>query len=148
MARHGMALQSFRRYRDMGINIGMGTDTHPPDMSLNMHLGVILARVVDADAQAVRAEDLYDAATLGGANALGRDDLGRLAPGARADLIVIDLDAAAMGQVIDPIQTLMLNGSGHEVRTVVIDGRFVMQDGVIPRVDPCWTQLDTLACGG
>ena len=135
MARHGTALHSFRRYRDLGINIGMGTDTHPPDMILNLQMGLILTRVAEADAQAVRAEDLYDAVTLGGAKALGRDDLGRLQPGARADLIVIDLDAPAMGQVIDPIQTLMLNGSGHEVRDVVIDGRFVMKDGVIPGVD-------------
>lgn len=135
MARHGTALRSLRRYRDLGINIGMGTDTHPPDMILNMQTGLLLARVVDGDAQAVRAEDLYDAATLGGARALGRDDLGRLAPGARADLVVIDLDAPEMGQVIDPIQTLMLNASGREVRTVVIDGRFVMQDGRIPGID-------------
>ncbi|MDH3667022.1 MAG: amidohydrolase family protein [Paracoccaceae bacterium] len=135
MARHGTALQSFRRYRDMGITIGMGTDTHPPDMVLNMQTGLLLARVAENGAQAVRAEDLYDAATLGGAKALGRGDLGRLAPGARADLTVIDLDAPEMGQVIDPIQTLMLNASGREVRTVVIDGRFVMEDGRIPGID-------------
>lgn len=135
MARHGTALHSFRRYRDLGINVGMGTDTHPPDMILNMQMGLILARVAEGDAQAVRAEDLYDAATLGGARALGRDDLGRLSPGACADLIVIDLDAPAMGQVIDPIQTIMLNASGREVRTVVIDGRFVMEDSVIPGID-------------
>ncbi len=135
MARHGTALRSFPRYRDLGINIGMGTDTHPPDMLLNMQLGLILARVVEGETQAVRAEDLYDAATLGGARALGRDDLGRLEPGAQADLVVIDLDDPFMGQVIDPIQTLMLNASGREVRTVVIAGRTVMEDGVIPGVD-------------
>lgn len=135
MARHGTALRSFRRYRDMGINIGMGTDTHPPDMFLNMQLGLILARVVEGDAEAVCSEDLYDAATLGGARALGRDDLGRLAPGAKADLIVVDLDDPAMGQVIDPIQTLMLNASRARVRHVAIDGRFVMEDGAIPGVD-------------
>lgn len=135
MARHGTVLRSFPRYRDLGINIGMGTDTHPPDMLLNMQLGLILARVAEGDARAVRSEDLYDAATLGGAKALGRDDLGRLAPGAQADLIVIDLDAPFMGQVIDPIQTLMLNASGREVRTVVVAGRVVMRDGEIPGVD-------------
>ena len=130
-----MALRSFRRYRDMGMNIGMGTDTHPPDMILNMQIGLLLCRVVEADDQAVRAEDFYDAATLGGAAALGRSDLGRLAPEAKADLIVIDFDDPAIGQTIDPIQTLMLNASGREVRTVVIDGRFVMEDGRIPGID-------------
>ncbi len=135
MARHGAALHSFRKYCDMGLNLGMGTDTHPPDMILNMQLGLLLCRTVEADAQASRAEDFYNASTLGGASALGRSDLGRLSPGAKADLIVIDLDEPTMGQTIDPIQTLMLNGSGRDVHTVVINGRFVMEDGCIPGID-------------
>ena len=49
--------------------------------------------------------------------------------------MAIDLADPSMGQVIDPIQTLLLNASGREVRTVVINGRFVMEDGVIPGVD-------------
>jgi cytosine/adenosine deaminase-related metal-dependent hydrolase len=49
-------------------------------------LGLMLCRVVEGDAAAVRAEDLFDAATIGGANALGRFDLGRLQPGAAADI--------------------------------------------------------------
>ena len=135
MARHGTALQSFSRYKEMGIPIGMGTDTHPPDMILNMQIGLMMARVFGEPSTEVRAEDLFDAATLGGANALKRSDLGRLQPGACADLVVIGLDDPAIGQVIDPIQTLMLNASGRDVRTVVIDGRFVMTEGVIPGVD-------------
>ena len=135
MARHGTALHSFTRYRDLGINIGMGTDTHPPDMILNLQVGMMLARLASGAADAVRSEDFYDAATLGGAAALGRPDLGRLEAGACADLAVICLDDPAIGQVIDPIQTLMLNGSGRDVRTVVIDGRFVMTDGLIEGVD-------------
>jgi hypothetical protein len=58
-----------------------------------------------------------------------------LSPGAKADLIVIDFEAPTMGQIIDPIQTLMLNGSGREVHTVVINGRFVMENGRIPGID-------------
>ena len=135
MARGGTAMDNFAAYRDAGLTIGMGTDTHPPDMILNMQIGLITARLARRAAGAVSAADLYDAATLGGARALGRDDLGRLRPGARADITVIGLDDPAMGQVIDPIQTLMLNGSGRDVRTVVIEGRTVMEDGAIPGVD-------------
>ena len=135
MARGGTGLTSFARYRDAGLTIGMGTDTHPPDMILNMQIGMMTARLAERDPQTVSAADLYDAATLGGARALGRSDLGRLEPGALADITVIALDDPAMGQVIDPIQTILLNGSGRDVRTVVIDGQIVMQDGVIPGVD-------------
>jgi hypothetical protein len=55
-----------------------------------------------------------------------------------------------MGQVIDPIQTLLLNGSGRDVRTVVIDGRFAMTDGIILGIDDdamsrlAQTQFDAL----
>jgi len=134
-ARGGWLLRSFSRYRALGINIGLGTDTHPPDMIQNMTLAVVLARIAESNASAASAADLYDAATLGGAAALGRPDLGRLAPGAAADLNVIDFDNPFMGQNIDPIQTLILNGSGREVTDVMIAGRFVMREGVIPGVD-------------
>ncbi|WP_245706633.1 amidohydrolase family protein [Ruegeria marina] len=117
------------------MTIVMGTDTHPPDMIQNMQIGLLTARIAEGKPDAVRAGDLYDAATLGGATALGRSDLGRLARGARADLVVIALDDPAMGQIIDPIQTIVLSGCGRDVRTVVIDGRFVMEDGAIPGVD-------------
>jgi cytosine/adenosine deaminase-related metal-dependent hydrolase len=135
MARFGAALESFARCRAMGINIGMGTDTWPPDMVLNLQTGAMLCRLVDADPQACRAEDLYDAATLGGAAALGRGDLGRLAPGAAADIAVFDLAAPHLGQVIDPIQTKMLAMRGTDCRATIVGGRASMQEGEIPGVD-------------
>ena len=135
MARGGRLLHSFAGDRDRGIVIGMGTDTHPPDMILNMQMGLMTARLA-GDAEKTSAADLYTAATLGGARALGRDDLGRLVAGARADINVIALDDPAIGQVIDPIQTILLNGSGRDVRTVVIDGRIVMKNGAMPDCDP------------
>jgi cytosine/adenosine deaminase-related metal-dependent hydrolase len=134
-ARHGSVIESFRRFRAMGLKIGLGTDTWPPDMIYNMQVGMMLSRVADASAEAVRSEDYFDAATLGGADALRRPDLGRLAPGAKADIIVIDLTHDRIGQVIDPIQTLMIGSAGRDVRHVIIDGRFVMVDGVIPGFD-------------
>ena len=134
-ARHGATLESFARYRKLGVKIGMGTDTWPPDMVLNMQVGMMLCRVMDQSTEAVRSEDYYDAATVGGADALGRADLGRLAPGAKADIVVFDFSHDRNGQLIDPIQTLMVGGSGRDVSQVVIDGRFVMVNGRIPGFD-------------
>lgn len=133
--RHGNVIDHFGRYREMGIRVGMGTDTSPPDMVMNMQAGIILARVAAGSAAAVRSEDYYDAATIHGADAIGRPDLGRLQPGARADIVVFDLDRPHTGQIIDPIQTMLLTGHGRDVSTVVIDGRFAMVDRVIPGVD-------------
>ncbi|HET7883553.1 MAG TPA: amidohydrolase family protein [Acetobacteraceae bacterium] len=134
-ARGGRALDSFARCRGRGLRIGMGTDTWPPDMVLNMQLGAMLCRVMDNDTTVVRAEDLFDAATIGGADALGRPDLGRLQPGALADIVVFDFAHNRIGQVIDPIQTLLISASGRDVRHVVVGGRMVVIDGVIPGLD-------------
>jgi cytosine/adenosine deaminase-related metal-dependent hydrolase len=134
-ARFGESLESFRSYRERGLKMGLGTDTSPPDMLLNLQIGLILCRLAEHSATACRSEDYFDAATLGGADALGRADLGRLAPGCRADIVVWDLDNPDIGQVIDPIQTLLIGGSGRDVHSVVIDGRFVMEDRQIPGMD-------------
>ena len=133
--RHGNVIDHFRRYRDMGLKIGLGTDTSPPDMVLNMQVGMILCRTSAGSAGACRSEDYYDAATIGGADAVGRSDLGRLQPGARADITAFELGRLHHGQVIDPVQTMMLSGHGRDFSTVVIDGRFVMEDRAIPGVD-------------
>jgi cytosine/adenosine deaminase-related metal-dependent hydrolase len=66
---------------------------------------------------------VFDAATLGGAKALGRDDLGRLTPGALADIVVVDLRGMHYGAVRDPIKSLVECGSGCDIDTVVINGR-------------------------
>lgn len=133
--RHGGTIDHFMRYREMGLRIGLGTDTAPPDMILNMQVGMILTRVMGGSAAIVRSEDYYNAATIGGADALRRPDLGRLQPGARADITVFDLDRPHLGQVIDPIQTMMLAGHGRDFSHVIIDGRFVMENRLIPGRD-------------
>jgi cytosine/adenosine deaminase-related metal-dependent hydrolase len=135
MGRHAAALRSFSRLRAEGFRVGMGTDTWPPDMILNMQVGMMLNRVAEGNIACVTARDFYNAATLGGADALGRPDLGRLERGAKADLIVVDLAGDRIGVAIDPIQTLIFAGSGRDVSTVVIDGRVTMGDGVIPGFD-------------
>jgi cytosine/adenosine deaminase-related metal-dependent hydrolase len=131
-ARHGGMLRSLPCWLEAGITVGMGTDTWPPDMILNMQTGLMTARIADGH-DSIRSEALFDAATLGGAQALGRTDIGRLAPGAKADIAVIDLHTTL--QTTDPVQTLMTSCSGRDVRDVWIDGRRVMIDRTIPDID-------------
>ena len=72
--------------REQGIRMGLGTDTAPPDLVAGMQIGLALCRVMEGDPEACRAEHYLDVATLGGADALGRPDLGRIAVGAAAGL--------------------------------------------------------------
>lgn len=125
--RDGEALASFASYRAKGVRFGMGTDTHPADMVENIRLGRMLSHLMGGTPPATAA-DFYRAATLGGADALGRSDLGRLAPGAKADITVFDLSGFHLGQVLDPIKAMALAGSGRDFRASFIDGREVMAD--------------------
>jgi cytosine/adenosine deaminase-related metal-dependent hydrolase len=133
--RDGEALSSFASYMAAGVRFGMGTDTHPADMVENIRLGRMLSRLMTPDCPATAA-DLYRAATIGGADALGRPDLGRLAPGARADITVFDLSGFHLGQVLDPIKAMALAGTGRDFRASFIDGREVMADFAVAGTDP------------
>ena len=134
-ARWGEALHSFGRYTRHGISMAMGTDTWPADMVENCRLGSYVSRILDADSPESGFASFYRAATVGGADALGRPDLGRLAAGCRADLVVFDQTGFDQGVAGDPLAQLMISGSGRSVRTVVVDGRVVVRDREIPGVD-------------
>ena len=127
-ARMGDALPSFSKFKEAGINIGLGTDTWPPDLLHNMQVGLYVARVIEGDAARTSTADMYNAATLGGAKALGRDDLGRLAPGAQADIVVFDLHAVHLGPLFDPFKNLILAGRGTDCRASYIRGRQLMEN--------------------
>jgi cytosine/adenosine deaminase-related metal-dependent hydrolase len=134
-ARGGRALESFARCRAMGIRTGLGTDTWPPDLVANMQAGLMLCRVVEGTPGAVSAADFYDAATISGADALGRPDLGRLAPGAAADLAVFDLSDGYMVPGLDPVQALLAGGAARYARAVWVAGRLVAERGELPGFD-------------
>ena len=134
-ARGGSTLNSFSKCKERGINIAMGTDTTPADMLMNLLVGLIACRINDGAPDRVRSADLFDAATLGGAKALGRDDLGKLMAGARADIAVFGLDDAVMAPSIDPITTLVAGGSGKVTQAVFVDGRLSMRFGEVAGID-------------
>ncbi|MCC6173908.1 MAG: amidohydrolase family protein [Chloroflexi bacterium] len=134
-ARHGRSLDSFDRYWQAGVNVAIGTDMFPPDVIRALDYASNMAKQKEGRQTAGTATDLFRAATLGGAALLGRDDLGRLAPGAKADIVVVDLSSLRTGPIDDPIRTLLMNASGCHVRTVIVDGRTVVEDGSIPNLD-------------
>lgn len=135
VARYAVVLESFDRYLSHGIGMAMGTDTAPPDMVRAIDTGMVLTKAVERVKSAGSVADLYRAATIGGADALGRKDLGRLAPGAQADLVTFDLTRPHFGPVDDPIRSLVMNGNGRDVRRVVVAGRTTVDDGRVVGVD-------------
>jgi len=134
-ARHGSSLKSFSSLSAKGIRIGMGTDTAPPDMVLNLAVGLMANRIAEGSNTAGSAAQFYDAATLAGADALNRADLGRIAPGAKADIAVFDMADRMVAPRIDPIQTLVYGATGRVTRATIVDGRISMRDGQVAGMD-------------
>jgi 5-methylthioadenosine/S-adenosylhomocysteine deaminase len=141
-ARRGNALESFHRFRAAGINVGLGTDTYPRDLISEMRLAALLCKVVEHDFTVATSAEVFSAATLGGAKALRRDDLGRLAPGAKADLVLIDLRKIRIGPYRDSIKALVQCGTSDDVSRVIVDGRTVVEDGHVPGVDEAQVLAD------
>ncbi len=138
IARRGRSLDSWPRYRAAGVNLALGTDTYPRDLIMQMRVASYMGKIVTHDLFAAPAAEVFAAATLGGARALGRDDLGRLAPGAKADILIVDLsgrDSLRFGPVRDPIKSLVECGIGDDVETVIVDGQVCMSERRIPGVD-------------
>lgn len=133
--RYGMALDSFAAFREAGINLCLGTDSFPPDLIRGMDTGVHLGKLISRRPDAAPAEHYFEAATTGGARALGRSDLGKLEAGVQADLVAFALDDIRDGVLDDPVRTFLLNGTARQATHSVVAGRVVMRDGVIPGVD-------------
>ena len=134
-AKMAFAMESFEQYLAAGVRIGLGTDTYPLDIVAEMRYASLISRLVDRNASGARASDVFNAATIGGATALGRSDLGRLAPGAKADVVILNLRTPRLGPMRDPINALVEYGSGADVETVIVDGEVVVDKGRSTRID-------------
>jgi cytosine/adenosine deaminase-related metal-dependent hydrolase len=134
-ARRGITMKDFGRYRRAGVNMGVGTDTYPHNMLDEMRLAAYLARTQATNPRTLTSGDLFEAATIGGAKALGRDDIGRLAPLCRADMVLVDITHPRMRPARDPLRSLIYAAGDRAVHTVIVDGLTVVEDGKLLTMD-------------
>jgi cytosine/adenosine deaminase-related metal-dependent hydrolase len=128
-AKVAMLLQSFDRYRAAGVNVALGTDTYPMDIISEMRWASTLAKVADRNYQAGAPREVFNAATVAACRFIQRDDLGRLAPGAKADVLLVRMQQMVSPPFRDPIKALVEYGSGRDVDTVIVDGKVLVRDG-------------------
>lgn len=142
-ARNGIVLESFDRYRTRGVNLALGTDTVSQSMIESCRWTAILGKVVERRSDGTTAGEVFDAATLGAARAIGREDLGRIEAGAKADLVFWATDTLTMTPLRDPIRNIVYYAQPTDVREVLVDGETVLDergvrgidlDDVLPRV--------------
>ncbi|HEX5495505.1 MAG TPA: amidohydrolase [Mycobacteriales bacterium] len=128
--------------RAAGIPVGLGTDgpasNNDLDLWEELRFAALLARLTGRDPTALSAADALGMATRGGAAALGRDDLGVLAPGRWADMLRIDVSDPAFVPVLGPddlIAHLVFSAPRQVIRDVWVAGEQVVADGSCLRVD-------------
>ena len=85
-ARYGLAMDHVGRYRARGVNVGLGTDCAPHNLIEEMRLAIVAGRLMSEDIRSLDTAGAFEAATFGGAAALGRDHIGALGPGMAADI--------------------------------------------------------------
>ena len=129
--RRGITMNTVGRYIRGGVPVGIGTDTYPHNMLEELRNALYLSRVTSRNAYDLRTSHIFDAATTGGAAILGREDIGKLAVGAKADLFLADVTAPSMRPLRDPLRSLIYVAGERAVRDVFVDGRHVVVDGTV-----------------
>lgn len=133
--RRGIALQTFGSYLRRGVTVGVGTDTFPHNMIEEVRAALYTSRIVAEDPFDVTMAEGIRAATLGGAKALGRTDIGRIAVGAKADIVMADITDPSMRPLRDPLRSLFYAAADRAVRHVFVDGRQVVDNGRVTTLD-------------
>jgi atrazine chlorohydrolase/5-methylthioadenosine/S-adenosylhomocysteine deaminase/melamine deaminase len=118
-----------------GVTVGIGTDdancSDAVDVFGSMKLLALLHRAVTRDAGVISPRKVVEMATIDGAHALGMGRLiGSIEPGKRADLVILDLDEPRMTPAVDLYAALVFQQPVVAVRTVLVDGRTVVADGL------------------
>ena len=119
-----------------GAPVGLGVDGVASNeiggLFPEMRMALFLARQRDLSSTTFQPADALRLATEGGARCLGRDDVGLLAPGYRADVAVWPADDLA--DVLDPLAGLVLGPERH-ARHVLVGGEYVVRDGTLLGAD-------------
>jgi cytosine/adenosine deaminase-related metal-dependent hydrolase len=130
-------LAPVRTLLDRGINVALGADgaacSNRIDGWRQLWLAALVASARDG-AGALAAREAFELATLGGARALGlADQIGSVEVGKRADLVVVDARPHLPNG--DVYTTLVYSCRGDDVRSVLVDGRLVVEDGRLLTLD-------------
>lgn len=141
--KHAKGLFAHGRFAEMldaGVAVSLGGDSangsNHFDMLRLMYLAALVPKDARLDPGVMPPERVLEMATLHGARALGLEaEIGSLEPGKRADVVLFDLDLPEWRPLLDPVNTLVYSASAASVRTVIVDGRILLDDRRVTTVD-------------
>lgn len=129
-----------KRMLESGVTVALGTDGAASNNNLDvwqeMYLSAVMHKGVTRDATAVTAAQALKMATESGAKALNWDEeIGRLCSGARADLILVDIDKLQYWPKTDMKRHLVYSGGAQDVALTMVDGDVLYEKGTFPKMD-------------
>lgn len=128
-----------RKMLNAGVPVGLGVDGAASNDATNLfqeaRAACLLARVGAQDASVMTARDALELGTLGGAQVLGRDDIGYLAPGMSADFIAVNLDRPSLAGAQHDVVAALVLCHADSVDYSFINGRKVVDQGRLTTVD-------------
>jgi 5-methylthioadenosine/S-adenosylhomocysteine deaminase len=116
-----------------GIPVGLGTDgpasNNDQDLFGEMRSAALLHKVHRMDPTVMNAPHVLEMATMGGARALGLgEEIGAIAPGRRADLVLVELNKPHLTPLYNVASQMVYAASGADVHTVLVDGKVLLED--------------------
>ena len=128
------------KYRDAGLNVALGTDgaasNNMLDMFSEMRTAALLAKATASDASAVTAGDALYMATMGGARALGIEQLtGSIETSKWADLTCVNLGTLNSQPIYDVVSQLVYATRANQVADVWVTGRRQLDNGQFTQID-------------
>jgi 8-oxoguanine deaminase len=135
--RLGAGMAPVRELLDAGVRVGLGVDgsasNERGDLFMEVKQALLVARARGGP-KAMTVRDALRLGTRGSASVLGRDDIGQLAPGKRADFAVWRIDGLELGGAADPVAGLVFAGP-HRVDRLYVGGAEVVREGHLTRGD-------------
>ena len=136
----GSGIMPFRKIRDAGIPIALGSDERAADDTTDMwavtKMASLIHRVTDPEyLRWPEPREVLACATRGGARGMRRDDIASLEVGKQADLILVDLDHLAFAPLNDLAKHLVYCANGSAVTLTMVAGRVVVENGRVLTVD-------------
>lgn len=134
-ARNGIAMETYDKYRARGIRVALGTDTTTQSMLHSARWAAVITKLLERRSDAGTARDVFDSATVVAAEVLGREDLGRIEAGAKADLCFWRGDSLFATPLRDPVRYIVYYAEAEDLERLMVDGRVVMEGGDVVGLD-------------
>ncbi len=126
---------SFARFAGHGVRTVVGTDGYNMDLLGELGAAAMISKIAAGQPDVATAPELIEAVTATAAAVIQRPDLGRIAPGATADLTVVDMTHPQLQPMADPRRALIALANRADIAQVFVDGRLLIDRARLVRGD-------------